>query len=128
MRQILAKVLVAIVLSVVPAGVISEAAYAACPTSNTAKGQVLNGIGQTGADCDSSGVGKTAGNIVEILSYIAGIAAIIVIVIAGFKYITSNGDSGKISSAKNTLIYAMVGLAVAALARVIVNFIIGQTG
>lgn len=88
-------------------------------------------IGAT-ASCDESqaGGGVTVSKIVsvaiEILSYIVGIAAIIMVIIGGFKYITSNGDASKASSAKNTLIYALIGILVAGLAQVIVQFVIDR--
>jgi hypothetical protein len=48
------------------------------------------------------------------------------IIYGGFRYITSGGDSGRVGSAKNTLIYAIVGLIIVALAQLIVNFVITQ--
>lgn len=65
--------------------------------------------------------------IVNILSIIVGIVAVIMIIIGGFKYITSSGDSGNISSAKNTVIYALVGLVIVALAQVIVRFVLQKS-
>jgi hypothetical protein len=62
--------------------------------------------------------------VVNVLSVVVGIAAIIMIVIAGFKYITSGGDSNKVASAKTTLIYAIVGLIVVALAQFLVHFVL----
>ena len=49
------------------------------------------------------------------------------IMVGGFKYITSGGDSGKISSAKATIIYALVGLVIVAMAQFIVRFAIRTT-
>jgi hypothetical protein len=60
---------------------------------------------------------------VTILSYIAGVAAVIMVIVGGIRYITSGGDSNNISSAKNTVIYALIGLVVALLARTIVAFV-----
>lgn len=98
-------------------------AAAACPgvQAGSAQDQVLIGSGQAGNECKESGVKKTISAIVRILSFIVGIAAIIMILWAGLKYVTSGGESGKIATAKQTLIYAAVGLLVAALAQVIVN-------
>lgn len=62
--------------------------------------------------------------VINILLYIAGIIAVIYVVIAGFRYVTSNGDSGAITKAKNTVIYALIGLAVAVMAYAIVNFVL----
>ena len=44
------------------------------------------------------------------------------------RYITAQGDSSQISSAKNTLLYALVGLVIAALAQVIVHFVLSEVG
>ena len=49
---------------------------------------------------------------------------LIVIVVAGFKYVTSAGDASKIASAKNTLIYAIVGLIIVAMSQAIVRFVL----
>lgn len=82
-------------------------------------------------DCDDpngldiSGVVKT---IIQILSIVIGIAAVIMIMISGFKYITAGGDSAKITSAKNTIVYAIVGLIIVVLAQFIVQYVIGKTG
>lgn len=66
-------------------------------------------------------------NIVNVLSVIVGIVAVIMIIIGGFKYITSAGDSANITSAKNTIVYAIVGLVIVALAQVIVRFVLSKT-
>ena len=49
------------------------------------------------------------------------------IMVGGFKYITSGGDSGNITGAKNTILYAVVGLVVVALAQIIVRFVLART-
>jgi hypothetical protein len=87
--------------------------------------------------CDASGnCAETAAekrlnglvtSIVNILSVIVGIIAVIMIIIGGLKYITSGGDSGKVSSAKSTIIYALVGLIIVALAQFIVRFVLSKT-
>lgn len=126
MKKLLVRLSIMLAL-LMPVGV-PALAGAACPTGSdggNAKKQILIGVGETDDKCDGSDVTNFIGSIVEIVSVVTGVAAIIMLLIAGFKYITSGGDSGKISSAKNTLIYAMVGIAVAVLAQVIVNFVIG---
>lgn len=69
-------------------------------------------------------IGRT---IVNFLSILIGIVAIIMIIYAGFRYITSAGDSGRVGNAKNTLIYAVIGLIIVALAQVLVKFVLFQT-
>lgn len=62
----------------------------------------------------------------NLLSIIAGIAAIIGIIIGGFLFVTAAGDSGKVSSAKKTITYCVVGLIIIALARTIIVFVISR--
>lgn len=69
-------------------------------------------------------VETTIGNIINLLTAIVGIVAVILIIINGLRFITSNGDSNSITSAKNGIIYAIVGLIIVALAQVIVRFVI----
>jgi Type IV secretion system pilin len=64
--------------------------------------------------------------IINILSWVIGVVAVIMIIVGGFKYITSGGDSGGVTSAKNTILYAIVGLVIVALAQVIVRFVLGS--
>jgi hypothetical protein len=105
--------------------VVVQTAYAACPTTpTTAKEQVLAGAGTTGSDCSDKGVSSFISAVINILSYIVGVAAIIMIILSGMKYITSSGDAAKITSAKNTLIYALIGLIIAALAQLLVHFVL----
>jgi hypothetical protein len=66
--------------------------------------------------------------VANILAIIVGIAAVIVIIVAGIQYMVSTGDPTKVNNAKNAIIYAIVGLVVAVLARTLVIFIIGKLG
>jgi len=128
-KRIVLNVFAVFSLAVMPAAV-PAAVYAGAPScgnTDTAKGQVLQGIGLTGNDCDDRQVNNLFATIVNILSIITGILAVIAIIYAGAKYITSGGSSEKISNAKNTLIYALVGLAVASLAQLLVRFVLYQT-
>ncbi len=64
--------------------------------------------------------------VINIFSLIVGVIAVIMIIIGGLKYITSGGDSGNITGAKNTILYAIIGLVVVALAQVIVRFVLNK--
>lgn len=64
--------------------------------------------------------------VIQILVFIIGIAAVIMIIINGLRYIISNGDSGAVNSAKNGIIYALIGLVVAILAQAIVSFVLNR--
>lgn len=74
----------------------------------------------------SVGLKSIATTITKYFSIIVGAISIIMIIYGGFRYITSGGDSGKVGSAKNTLIYAIVGLIIVALAQLIVRVVITQ--
>ena len=58
--------------------------------------------------------------------FLGGVAAVIVIVVAGIMYSTSGGDSGKVAQAKDAILYAVVGLVVIILAFTITGFIMGS--
>ena len=67
--------------------------------------------------------------IIKIINWAIGfsaVVAVVMIVFAGFKYITANGDENKISSATKTLTFAIVGLVVCFMAVMIVNFVIAE--
>lgn len=69
----------------------------------------------------------TIANVVDILSVVIGLVAVIMIVIAGFRYITSGGAQDKVKSAKDTLLYAIIGLIIVVLAQLIVRFVLDTT-
>lgn len=64
--------------------------------------------------------------IVNVLLFIVGIISVVVIIIGGIMYATSSGDAGQVTKAKNTVLYAVVGLVVAILAFAIVKFVISK--
>jgi hypothetical protein len=96
---------------------------------NLCKGTNL-ATGEGGTGCDTNGdnadLGDIAAKIVNLLSIVVGVVAVIMIIFGGFRYITSGGDSGNVSTAKNTLIYAIVGLIIVALAQFIVHFVLNN--
>ncbi len=64
--------------------------------------------------------------VINIFSLIVGVVAVIMIIVGGLRYITSGGESSNVSTAKNTIIYAIVGLVIVALAQFIVHFVLGK--
>lgn len=79
----------------------------------------------SGGDAEGS-FKSTIKKIVDIFSVVVGAVAVVMIIIGGFRYIVSGGDSGNVTSAKNTILYAIVGLVIVAFAQIIVNFVINQ--
>lgn len=64
--------------------------------------------------------------IINLLITIAGIVSVIMIIVGGIKYSTSGGDSSAISSGKDTLVYAVIGLVISIMSFAIVNFVLGK--
>src|SRR5581483_7242409 len=69
----------------------------------------------------------TIDNIVNILSGLVGVIAVIMVIVGGFRYITSAGDTNRLAGAKNTIIYALVGIIIVALDQTLVHFVIHKT-
>lgn len=98
------------------------------PTGGVCSGSNID-INSTDPSCTQ---GDTAGQRINnavilglnLFSIIAGIIAVVMIIVGGIKYITSSGDSGNVQSAKNTILYAVIGLVVVALAQIIVKFVL----
>lgn len=92
----------------------------------SAQDQVKKGIDNAGGTVNNFNIGTAITNIINIMLYALGAIAVIMIVVGGIRYTTSNGDSNGIQSAKNTILYAVAGLVVAILAYAIVNFVVSN--
>lgn len=81
-----------------------------------------------GADqpVDLFGQSGTFSKITSIMLFVIGAIAVIMIVIGGLRYVLSGGDSSQITAAKNTILYAIIGIVVAILAYAIIQFVIGS--
>ncbi|HEY5550156.1 MAG TPA: pilin [Candidatus Saccharimonadales bacterium] len=64
--------------------------------------------------------------VINLLSLVVGIVAVIMIIIGGLRYITSGGSDTGVTSAKNTILYAIIGLIIVALAQLLVRFVLRQ--
>ncbi len=78
-------------------------------------------------NCDEgnplSSIFRTVANI---LLFLVGAVAVIMLIIGGFRYVTSNGDAGATKGARDTILYAIIGIIVAFLAYAAVNFVASQ--
>ena len=124
MRKKIQLIIVALAVSLGISGMVlaPTATYAACTSA---------------ADCVQDGADKAGGKssntadpkeiiqtIVRILLFLIGAVSVIMIIIGGFRYVISQGDSGAVTSAKNTILYAVIGLIVAIFAWAIVDFVV----
>lgn len=64
--------------------------------------------------------------IARIIAIVVGVASVIMIIIGGFKYVLANGDSNSINSAKNTILYAIIGLIISVIAVSIIQFVLSR--
>lgn len=64
--------------------------------------------------------------IINILSVLVGAIAVIMVIIGGFRYVTSAGSEKGVESAKKTIMYALIGLVIVALAQVVVHFVLNN--
>lgn len=88
--------------------------------------QIDAGIAAAGGTSNTASIdvpGSVLG-IVNWLLFAVGVVAVIMLIWGGIKYATSAGDSNKVTAAKNTILYAIIGLAVAVLAFAIVSFVL----
>jgi cytochrome bd-type quinol oxidase subunit 2 len=126
-RKTLATFAAGLALAVVPALVpVAVSAQSSATTDPLKCGTTLSVSNTSGCDISqgTSGINTIITNIINIFSIIVGIVSVIMIIYGGFRYVTSGGDSGNVSSAKNTIIYAVIGLVVVALAQFIVQFVL----
>lgn len=65
-------------------------------------------------------------NVINTMLFILGAIAVIMIIVGGVRYVTSNGNASDVKAAKDTIMYSIVGLVVAILSYSIVNFVIGR--
>lgn len=70
------------------------------------------------------GEGGIFQTITNVLLFVIGAISVIMLIIGGIRYVVSNGDSSAVTGAKNTILYAVIGIVVAILAYALVNFVI----
>lgn len=110
----------------------SPAAYATtyiCPdgsTNTTGYGDCYSGIGGSENSVAKNDLNNTLNTIINVVIGIVGFVAVVMMILGGISFITSQGDSSKVTKARNTILYGVVGLVVALLAFAIVNFVLSN--
>lgn len=117
-KKIITSLFIAATLSVGGAGLATVT-----PTSAAAKDQILSGTEKVN-DGNKTDLNASVTQIINLMLFLIGVISVIVIIIGGIRYTTSAGDQGAVQSAKNTILYAVIGLIVAILAYAIVNFVV----
>ena len=79
-----------------------------------------------GCKTESLNPGKTIVNVINVVLTLVGIVAVIFVIVGAAQYIAAQGDPGKMKKARDTILYAVLGLILALLAFSIVNFVLGS--
>ena len=120
-KQVLAGLLLVPVLALGVSAVVPSGSAAADPAS-----QITSGINSTsdntGTTTSLSSVFKT---VVNVLLFVIGAVSVVMLIVGGIRYTLSAGNSSAVTAAKNTIMYAIIGLVVAFLAYAIVNWVLG---
>lgn len=108
------------------------AAHAASNSQSVCEGSggtwKANKDAPSGGECTSADNRTVLGTIqqlTDVLIFIVGAIAVLMIIIGGLRYITSSGDQAGLKSAKDTILYSVIGIIVAFMAYAIVHFIFG---
>lgn len=64
--------------------------------------------------------------VIEVVSWVTGVASVILIIISGIRFVTSGGDSAKVASAKGAIINAIIGITITILAQTIIVFVLDK--
>jgi hypothetical protein len=89
-----------------------------------ATGTLNNGItAACGNTCNKSTLDQIFAGIADTLIFVVGAVSVIMIIVGGLRYVTSNGDSKQAESARNTILYAVIGIIVAIASYAIVTFV-----
>lgn len=98
----------------------SDACSGSAATQNSS---VCNTDGSTNPVSGNDGIISKA---INIFSFLTGAASVIMIIIGAIKYITAGGESSKVTSAKSTITYALIGVVVFLMSRAILTFVINK--
>lgn len=124
LQKLIMPILAVMALALPVAAVAVTPVYAQDCDNGVGKGIGLTNEDGSCADDDAEGgFGALVKRVINIFSIVVGAVSVIMIIIGGFRYVVSGGDSGGVSGAKNTILYAIVGLIIVLFAQVIVRFV-----
>lgn len=125
MKLKLTKIIFAIIASVLSLNLLGLTPVSATGDvcSSSASAEVKKAAGCSG---NSNALPKAIQSILNAVILVAGLVSVTFIIIGGVHYMTSSGDAAKVKKARDTILYAVIGLIICALAFAIVNFVIGD--
>ena len=129
MKKVILSAIAAVLMVLGLSGVATMSpAYAAnpiCPNGQPSKTSDLSGC----SEWDNSNLKKddlmsSLQVIINVVVGVIGFVAVVMIIMGGISFATSQGDSSKVAKARNTILYGVIGLIVSLLAFAIVNFVL----
>ena len=121
-RNLIKTSLAAITLAATSIATGTLNAYASGGTTEASS--ALNKVSSTANSGKS--VNELTDTIISTMLFIVGILSVAMIIYSGIRYVTAHGDKSQIESAKNTLIYSIVGLVIAIIAYAVVNWVMSR--
>ena len=123
MLKLIRSLLPSIVTAALMLTVVVAPVVGAAETTIQAGADAARGTDQTADLFGTTGIFRT---ITNVLLFVLGAISVIMIIIGGLRYVISGGNSTAVTAAKNTILYAIVGVVVALLAYAIVNFVLNS--
>jgi len=133
--KLLLTVMYALALAIIPSAVLLSASPAFAQNGNSeiqeslCGGANLEAPTSNPAACQTdsgTNVNNIVNTVITVFSWVVGVVSVIMIIVGGFKYVTSGGESNGVTSAKNTILYAIVGLIIVAVAQIVVRFVLSN--
>jgi hypothetical protein len=132
--KLLLTVMYALALTIVPSAMLLSASPAFAQNSEIQESlcsganlEAPTSTPATACEADNgTGVNGIVNTVITVFSWVVGVVSVIMIIVGGFKYVTSGGESSGVTSAKNTILYAIVGLIIVAIAQVVVKFVLSN--
>ena len=99
-----------------------------CPTGSLRAGKEVSNLAECNVEetKEDDSLMKRVQVIINVILSVLGIVTVIMIILGGVQYTTSAGDPAKVTKAKNTIMYGVIGLVIALLAFAIVNFVLAN--
>lgn len=92
----------------------------------SAKQCIDQGLAASGTSSTPNSLSSVLTTVTDILLFLMGAISVIMIIVGGIRYATSQGDQTQMQSAKNTILYAVIGVVVSIAAYAIVSFVVTQ--
>lgn len=128
MPALIVGVMISLSVALTFTNLTANAATSSCDPSSGLSGGVGNCTSGSGTVSSLTGSDGVVTTIINVMLFIIGILCVIMIIFGGIRYTTSNGEPDRVKGAKNTIMYAIVGLIVAMISWALVNWVFTNIG